>query len=199
MDNLNFFKDRALRPLLLSFILIFCFSAFIKTGECQEREEKLDFNLPVPEDQAQKQYLGLLEGDHFSIGQVKAKIVIIEIFSMYCPVCQREAVNVNHLFQLIQNNASLKEHVKMLGIGAGNSSFEVDFFKKKYDIKFPLFSDTDFSLHKKIGEVRTPHFFGVTLEEDHTFKVFYSKSGDVSDPDTFLKTLLQQSGLKEAP
>jgi len=197
MDKRNFLTDRALRPLLLSFILIFCFSVFIQNGECQEHEKKLDFTLPVPENQPQKQYLGLLEGDHFSIGQVKAKIVIIEIFSMYCPVCQREAANVNNLFQLIQNNPSLKERVKMLGIGAGNSSFEVDFFKKKYGIEFPLFSDADFSLHKKIGEVRTPHFFGVTLKEDHTFEIFYSKSGDVSDPDTFLKNLLQQSGLKE--
>lgn len=111
---------------------------------------------------------------------------------MYCPVCQREAANVNTLFNLIEKNKSPVQ-IKLIGIGAGNSSFEVDFFKKKYTIEFPLFSDSDFTIHKKIGAVRTPHFFGLVLQKNGEFRIFYSKSGDISDPAIFLKTLLEKS------
>lgn len=171
--------------------------AFASQGFCQEDAKKLDFTLPVPGDAVHKKYLGLLNDTPFSLGQIKADVVIIEIFSMYCPVCQREAADVNTLFNLIQKNPSLKDKVKLLGIGAGNSSFEVDFFKDTYAIKFPLFSDTDFSIHKQIGQVRTPHFFGLALQGNGNFTVFYSQAGEITDPEKFLETLLKNSGMKK--
>jgi peroxiredoxin len=174
---------------------------FLLVGEGmgQEKEPRLDFTLPSPEKKVHQTYLGLPGDTDFSLGQIKAEAVIIEIFSMYCPVCQREADNVNALFQLIQNSPEYKNRVRLIGIGAGNSSFEVDFFREKYSIEFPLFSDTDFSIHKRIGQVRTPHFFGLALAGDGRFKVFFSQSGEVSDPRAFLKTLLENSGIKDLP
>ena len=50
-----------------------------------------DFKLPIPEHSADKEYLGLTTSGAFAIAQIKAQVVIIEIFSMYCPYCQREA------------------------------------------------------------------------------------------------------------
>jgi peroxiredoxin len=174
---------------------------FILAGQGlgQESEPRLDFTLPSPENNIHQTYLGLSDGEKFSLGQIKAEMVIIEIFSMYCPVCQREAANVNVLFQLIQSSRELKDRVKLIGIGAGNSSFEVDFFREKYAIEFPLFSDSDFSIHKQIGQVRTPHFFALSLDGDGRFKVFFSQSSEVSDPNAFLKTLLEKSGSKVQP
>jgi hypothetical protein len=42
-----------------------------------------NFQLPVPEAPLFKQYLGLDQKSVFSIPDIKAKVVIIEIFSMY--------------------------------------------------------------------------------------------------------------------
>lgn len=159
------------------FILLLSGLCFRDPGFCEDPGKSLDFLLPAPENPVHRQYLGLSTETPFSLGQIRGRVVIIEIFSMYCPVCQREAGNINVLYQLIQSRPALKDKVKLIGIGAGNSAFEVDFFRTNYHIEFPLFSDADFSIHKKIGEVRTPFFFGLSLKEGGGFSVFLQPTG----------------------
>ena len=118
---------------------------------------------------------------------------------MYCPICQREAGKINTFFSLIQNDPGLRDKIKLIGIGAGNSDFEVDFFKQTYKIEFPLFSDTDFSIHKQIGEKGTPHFYGLRLDGNGGFSIFYSKSGEIPDPESFLDNLTRLAGIKGQP
>ncbi|MFO7749485.1 MAG: redoxin domain-containing protein [Desulfobacteraceae bacterium] len=156
---------------------------------------ELDFLLAVPEQQSQKDYLGLNNGKTFALSDIKADMVIIEIFSMYCPICQAEADKVNRLFELIQADDLLKERVKLIGIGAGNSEFEVDFFRKNYRIAFPLFSDGDFTIHKKIGEVQTPCF--IALAPGKALEVFYCREGRFKDPGQFLDSLVKSMDFSE--
>jgi peroxiredoxin len=158
-----------------------------------------DFQLPAPKDSADKNYLGV-SGSFFSgpfkIPQIKANVIIIEIFSMYCPYCQAEAPNMNSLFSRIESNPDLKGKIKLLGIGAGNSEYEVGVFKKKYHVAFPLFPDGDFKIYDVIGEVRTPYFIGVKINSDGSHQVFYSKLGAFESVDRFLNQIIQLSGLK---
>jgi peroxiredoxin len=152
--------------------------------------------LDVPKDPAHKSYLGLSGEGLFDISQIKAEVVIIQIFSMYCPLCQREAFRVNELYENIEKNPNARGKLKLVGIGAGNSQFEVDIFLKTYEVPFPLFSDGDFSIHKSLGEVRTPYFIGVKINDDGSHEIFYSRVGGFEKAEEFLQLMLELSGLK---
>lgn len=166
------------------------------TGLCEPRKMDLDFSLTAPKEASHRSYLGLETQDPFLLNQIQTKILIIEIFSMYCPICQREAADVNKVFELIQKDPKLKNKIRLIGIGAGNSAYEVNFFKETYQVEFPLFSDTKFIIHKKIGEVGTPYFIGLKPNKEQGLEIFYSQSGEITDPEKFIETLVDASGLK---
>ena len=157
-----------------------------------------DIMLPIPKDYSEKNYLdlGVFGFGTFKIPEIKAKLVIIEIFSMYCPYCQREAPNVNQLFAKIDDNPSLKGKIKIIGIGAGNTSYEVGTFKKKYNVPFPLFADADYVIHKMVGEVRTPYFIGVKINPGGSHQVIYSKLGEIGGVDQFLEMMIKLSEIQ---
>jgi thiol-disulfide isomerase/thioredoxin len=153
-------------------------------------------NLPVPKNPDEKNYLGLTGSGLFKIPQIKASAVIVEIFSMYCPFCQKDAPGVNELYRLIENHPDIKNKVKLIGIGAGNSSYEVGVFKKTYNVLFPLFPDKDFTIHQACGEVRTPYFIVVKINEDGTHQIVHTQLGGYPGAEPFLELVLKASGLK---
>jgi len=156
-----------------------------------------DLELQMLNNPADLQYLGLpAGGKSYRINQVKAKVVIIQIYSMYCPYCQAEAPNVNRLYATIENNPALKDKIKIIAIGAGNTQFEVATYKKKYTVALPLVPDENFKIHKIMGEVRTPYFIAVKLNSDGKTEVIYSRLGALGNVDQFLAQLVTLSGLK---
>lgn len=152
-----------------------------------------EMTLGAPKDSADKAYLGLSGSGAFMIPMIRAKTVVVEIFSMYCPYCQKEAPNVNRVYERIEADPTLKGKIKLIGIGAGNSAFEVGIFKKKYNVPFPLFPDGDFALHKLLGEVRTPYFLGIKINPDGSHRVIHSRLGAFEGAERFLDEIVKAS------
>jgi peroxiredoxin len=186
---------------IVGFFLILLTASFIPlnaTGESPTpvKGDRLpDFTLSVPEKPEHRSYLGLPDTENFKIHQIQAEVVIIEIFSMYCPHCQREAPALNDLYHDIESSEKLRGRIKLVGIGAGNSTYEVNFFQKRYNVPFPLFPDGDFAIHKLLGEVRTPYFFGLKIQPGDSHRVFFSQLGGSQDARQLLDELIRQAKL----
>ena len=189
-------KTIAIVIISITFLFLSNASPLAANKPPQKGELLPQINLPIPKNQDERNYLGLTGTSTFRIPQIKATVVFIEIFSMYCPYCQKDAPKINELFQLIENNPDLKNKIKMIGIGAGNSPFEVEIFKKTYKIPFPLFSDKDFVIHKAYREPRTPYFVVIKMNDDGSYQIVHSQLGDFQGAEPFLELILKVSGLK---
>ncbi|MBM4352021.1 MAG: TlpA family protein disulfide reductase [Deltaproteobacteria bacterium] len=183
-------------PVIPILLLALVFPVFSANKPPEKGETLPVFNLPIPKNPAEKTYLGLSGDGLFKIPQIKARVVIVEIYSMYCPYCQKDAPGMNELYNLIEKNPNLKNKIKIIGIGAGNTSFEVETFKKTYQVPFPLFPDKDFSIHKACGEVRTPYFIVVKINDDGSHQIVHAQLGNYPGAEPFLEIVLKASGLK---
>jgi len=154
------------------------------------------FELPMPGSEREKSYLGLSGTGNFKIGQIKAQVLIIEVFSLYCPHCQRTASQINELYQKIQERPDMKEKIKMIGIGVNNSTYEVDSYRKRYKVPFPLIPDENMEISKMLGVRGTPTFIGIKVNGKGTQKRFYFEEGGFQDTQQFLTEIIKLSGLK---
>ena len=114
--------------------------------------------LAAPTSKETADYLGLAAGGgEFALTDVSAPVLVVQLFDMYCQNCQKDAPDVNLLYDKVLSS-DLKDRVRFLGIGKGNTPTEVSVYEERYGVKFPLFPDPDKINTKRLGEKRTPYF-----------------------------------------
>ncbi|WP_319762804.1 TlpA disulfide reductase family protein [Maridesulfovibrio sp.] len=135
----------------------------------------------------QKTYLGLKGDGPWKTSDIEDTYIIIEVYSMYCPHCQKEAPTMNAFYRLLSKSDKFAD-IKFFGLASGNSQFEVDFFRKKFSVKFPLFTDEDLDLHSKVGAPGTPHFF-MLRKKGESLQIILSHAGPYATAEEFLKDI----------
>jgi len=185
-------------------LLVLCIAAGIGLmGNCAVAEEVSPLKirgtdlgrleLPIPDLKGDRESLGLLGTGSFRLPQIKADLLIVEVFSMYCPYCQAEAENVNSLYEMIRKNPGLRNRVKLIGIGTGNTPFEVNFFKKKFKVPFPLIPDENMAIQKCANKtIRTPTFVTIRVGEKGSFKILDTHVGKIENLEKFLESVSQK-------
>jgi peroxiredoxin len=143
------------------------------------------FTVPAPDSEQTLSYLGLKTMAPYTISQIDAKLVLIEILNAFCPHCQANAPEVNRLYQVIQKDPVLARDVKIIGICCGNDKMQIDAFKKSFKVPFPLFPDENLAIAQAVGAKETPTMVLVT----NSGKVLASHSGEIRDFDGLLKEL----------
>jgi peroxiredoxin len=133
--------------------------------------------------------LGQLAGRTFAISQIKARIVIIEVFTIYCHHCQAEAPLVNKLYDFIKSN-KLDNEIKIIGVGYESSDFGLKAFRFTYDIRFPLFSDLNGAICKVLGAEVMPSYCVVKLGKNGQAKMVYTTEESVKSPGDFINQAL---------
>lgn len=191
---LRLYRAKYMFPFLLLMIsgaISFCFS-----GSLQAAEVLPSITLSSPENPYYRKYLGIdgNAGEKFKLDEIDADILLIELFSMYCPYCQVEAPLVNEFHSLARQQERKGISIKIIGLGASNTQFEVEQFGKKYGIEFPLFPDKNLAMYKKLGGEGTPGFLGCLIKEDGESEIIVRQSGGFDNAEQFLHHLLQQAG-----
>ena len=189
---------------LVLYLLIGCATSPSDTPSPTASSEAKAFNLPglrlpTPADHEQRAYLGVPPGETFAFADIQTRILIIEVFNFYCPHCQQEAPNVNRLYRTIETDTRLRGQIKIIGIGIGNTPYEIDLFRQKYTIPFPLFADRSRSLSMHLEVRRTPTFIGWGYHLNGDIRPFLHAPGPMESVEAFLDQIVRRSGVELSP
>jgi hypothetical protein len=117
--------------------------------------------LDDPKDAA---YLGIPVGKSFTVQDIPADLVLVEIMNVYCASCWKQVPAYNNLYDLIESKPETKGRIKIVGFGVGNEGWEVKYFRRNFEVPFPVFPDRDFVMHEAIGGSKTP--FSIFVRQD---------------------------------
>jgi len=189
---------RVIARSIASVIAILLVGPPLQAGEVPVNADVLAaMKLPIPDDSSEKDYLGLTRSGDFTLQHIKADKVIIEVLSMYCPICQGEAPKVNKLHKMIQQDPKLSGRVKLIGVGVGNTPLEVGIFKNRYKVTFPIFPDDDFGIQKGFQHpIRTPTFVVVTINRGKEFTIVHALEGKFESAEKFLESIMADLAAK---
>jgi peroxiredoxin len=152
-----------------------------------------DTSLPAPQTESERNYLGLSStSERFSLDDVRADILFVDFFDMYCHVCQMRAPHMNDFYKLVQSRG-LSSRVRMIGVGVGDTLKEVTVFKEKFKLPFPVFPDRTGSFTKQFGKIKVPNLIVLKKRSGH-FEIVYQDSSLPENPDGLLSKLISDSG-----
>jgi len=141
---------------------------------------------------ADRSYLGLTRPGPFSLRDIQAQYVLIEIFSDTCPHCILAAPQVNRLFRLIEGERKLRGGdgqpalLKMMGVGFYGKRAAMEVWRIKYDLPFPLIPDPKAQVGRALDIPGTPTY--VVL--DRQGRVVFVHAGEIGSPRRFLRKIL---------
>jgi len=164
-------------PLVSIMITVAVFAALVPTtASCAVNKATItlgmlfpELSLRTPADPALISYLGLTTTtETFSTNQIKSTVLLVEFFNTHCPHCQEQAPIYNQLYDRLAKCGEDCARIKMLAIGVGNSASEAENFRQRYAIKYPIFSDSNFTTWRAVGGKASP--LTVIVHQDDTNK-----------------------------
>ncbi len=165
---------------LLTLLLISLGLASASRGEAR-RVGHLKF--PAPLTEADRKYLGLERPGAFTLQDVPAPYVLVEVLNSNCPHCMEQAPALNKLYKLVAGS-DLKDRLKFIGV-VSNPVGATNWWKTTYKVPFPLLSDPDWEIAGALKISGTPTT--VVLAKDG--KVVYLEDGVFGHPEKVLKVL----------
>jgi len=182
----------AIRNSLLVVLSFVFFAIFLRCAECASPPPTPtigDSSFSAPQTESERNYLGLPSSiDRFFLNDVRADIVVVDFFDMYCHVCQTRAPHMNEFYKLVQSR-KLSGRVKILGVGVGDTVKEVTVFKEKFELPFPVFPDRSGSFSKQFGKIKVPNVIVFKKRLGH-FEIVYQDASLPDNPEHFLATVL---------
>lgn len=149
------------------------------------------FKIPGPDSPEVKAYLGLKDNKPFSLSQVKTKLMLLEFFDVFCPVCQKNAPSINRLYNILKEDKNLGKDIKMLAITLGGQPKDVEIYKQTYKAELPMFGDPNKEIENKIKD--KIKFVPLLLLLDKNGKVIMAHGGEIKNFDGLLAEVRAKS------
>ncbi len=180
---------RLFRLFFLFLVLSGCFLLFSSCATSHKtRDVVREISLDTPADYRMTAYLGLFKSKkNFMLTEIKADILLANVFQSRCPHCQGLAGELNEIYRLV-DKAGLSRKIKFIGLGYGDDFPEVEYFKKRYAIPYPVFADP---LADKIKVKHIPATFILKLTPAGA-KVLYEYYGILPKGKDLLETLRRE-------
>lgn len=164
-----------IRPLLivsltLALLTVLLSSTLSIAGPITSGEPFPEVVLPAPLELEQRTYLGLTDSRPFTLSQVDAQVVLVEILNVLCPHCQKQTAPYNQLYRMIEADPETRGRIKLLGVAVANDDEAIDDFVVIYSVAFPVVPDRTFTLHSALRAGPTP--FSVYTLRDHPGDTF---------------------------
>lgn len=147
--------------------------------------------LQPPESAEARKYLGLKGPDPFSLSDIPAKLILMEVFYILCLDCQKTAPDLNKLFTFIRNDPELRENLKMFGLGIRSDHKKLRVYGSQFRVTFPLLPDPENEVFEKLGEPKIP----CLILANSRGKVLLTHDGPLKSAEGFfseIKKLYQQ-------
>ena len=141
------------------------------------------FAKPLSDDDAK--YLGLAKAAEFTLKDIKGPYVFVEQFSTTCPHCMHQAPVLNNLFNMVQQDAGLKDKVMFLAAGQANDEAAVKMWKVFHKVPFPVIADEKSAL----GDALKFHPYPVSMLLDKTGKILIVHIGAFDSADEVFKEI----------
>jgi len=172
-------------PLAFVLIALFWTQAALAEGPPAPGGVLTDLVLPAPASEANAAYLGVPAGEPFTLKQAGAPYLLIEVIGVYCPICFKQAPLMDQLMKKIKSNKDLSKKVRLLGLACGATPQELEALAKQKLYAFPVVGDQDYSIHKLLGQPKTPF----TMLVDREGKVLAAHLGMIDDINAFYREL----------
>jgi hypothetical protein len=140
--------------------------------------------LAAPLSDADRHYLGLEKQGEFALKDLPAPYLLIEVMRTGCGHCLATVGPMNRLFHLVQGS-DLKDRVKVIGVGEGDSPQALGRYRTKCQVAFPLIPDPDWEVLERYRLSGTP----ALLLLDRAGTVKYRHSGAFDHAEQVLKEL----------
>jgi peroxiredoxin len=122
--------------------------------------------------EADQNYLGLEKPGAFTLQDIKAPYVLLEIMRTTCPHCVAQVPALNQLYKLVANS-DLKDKLKIISVGETDSESALKQFKAAHKVPFALVADSNCAIGSAFAVSGTP----TTVLVDKRGKVLLTEDG----------------------
>ena len=127
-------------------------------------------------------YLDVKEHDNkIYFNEINSPFIYVAMFNEMCLQCVDEMKQYGQLFSQFQQRDKFKQHIKIIGIGAGSSNRSAKKFVNSHHIAFPIFADIDWSVFRCLGEPPLPVSYLLKKESDNRLKIVLVRKSHIDN------------------